>query len=61
MWEDTILKGPMVVVEEGNASDPRRIRDVTLTAYRDAIDLLGYYIETQGSMIDGTGARRVLA
>jgi hypothetical protein len=61
-WGDTIFKGPMVVVvKEGNASDPRRIRDVTLTAYRDAIDFLGYYIETQGSMIDGIGAGTVLA
>lgn len=44
-WGETIFKGPMVVVvKEGNASDPRRIKDVTLTAYRDAVDYLGYYI-----------------
>lgn len=51
----------MIVVKEGNASDPRRIKDVTLTAYRDAVDYLGYYIETEGSMIDGRGAKTTLA
>lgn len=61
-WGETIFKGPMVVVvKEGNAFDPRRIRDVTPTAYRDAIDYLGYYIETQGSMVDGCGAETTLA
>ncbi|PON19987.1 hypothetical protein TGAM01_v211147 [Trichoderma gamsii] len=61
-WGETIFKGPMViVVKEGSAFDPRRIKDVTLTAYRDAIDFLGYYIETNGSMIDGIGAETMLA
>ncbi|EHK44017.1 hypothetical protein TRIATDRAFT_319347 [Trichoderma atroviride IMI 206040] len=61
-WGDTIFKGPMVVVsKEGNASDPRRMKDVTLTAYRDAVDYLGYYVETEGSMIDGRGANTTLA
>jgi hypothetical protein len=35
--------------------------DVTLTGYRDAIDYLGYYRNTIGSMIDGIGMRDHLA
>jgi hypothetical protein len=66
-WGEIIWKGPMVaVLKVGNESDPRQITDITLTAYRDAIDFLGYYREGHGSMIDGAGAeghlsRRLLA
>jgi hypothetical protein len=50
----------------GSTWDPRLLMDITSTGYRDAIDYLGYYRETIGSMIDGIGmgdhlAKRVLA
>jgi hypothetical protein len=55
-WDEMIWKGPMVaVLKVGNDPDPRQIRDITLTAYRDAIDFLGYYREGIGSIIDGIG------
>jgi hypothetical protein len=51
-WGEMIWKGPMVaVMKAGNAYDPRRITDMTLTGYRDAIDYLGYYRDTYGSMV----------
>ncbi|KFY96143.1 hypothetical protein V500_02559 [Pseudogymnoascus sp. VKM F-4518 (FW-2643)] len=55
-------KGPIVaVLKQGCAFDPHLLRDVTLTSYRDAIDYLGYYRDTYGSMIDGPGAEAHLA
>ncbi|KAH8696805.1 hypothetical protein GQ44DRAFT_634075, partial [Phaeosphaeriaceae sp. PMI808] len=66
-WGEMIWKGPMVaVLKVGNEWDPQKITDITLTAYRDAIDFLGYYRDGYGSMVDGIGAdghlsRRLLA
>jgi hypothetical protein len=66
-WGEMIWKGPMVaVLKVGNEGDPRQITDITLTAYRDAIDFLGYYRDGYGSMVDEIGAeghfsRRLLA
>ncbi|WP_443699207.1 hypothetical protein [Pseudomonas sp.] len=65
-WGEFIWKGPIVaVLKQGRDFDPYLLKDVTLTSYRDAIDYLGYYRDTYGSMVDGPGAddhlaRRVL-
>lgn len=45
----------------GNGIDPRQVRDITLTAYRDAIDCLDYFRDGYGSMVDGVGTDCVLA
>jgi hypothetical protein len=51
-----IWKGPIVaVMKVGSEYDPRRSTDITLTAYRDAIDNLGYYRDMVGSLITGLG------
>jgi hypothetical protein len=56
-WGEMIWKGPIVaVMKEGNKWDPRRVTDITLTAYRDAVDYLGYFRDGYGSMVDGVGA-----
>jgi hypothetical protein len=61
-WGEMIWKGPMVaVLKVGNEWDPRQFTDMTLTAYRDAIDFLGYYRDGHGSMIDGIGAEAHLS
>jgi hypothetical protein len=61
-WGEMIWKGPMIaVMKVGNTYDPRRVTDMTLTGYRDAIDYLGYYRDTYGSMVDGPGSRAHLA
>jgi hypothetical protein len=61
-WGEMIWKGPMVaVMKAGSAYDPGRVTDMTLTGYRDAIDYLGYYRDTYGSMVDGPGSRAHLA
>ncbi|KAF2175412.1 hypothetical protein K469DRAFT_752133 [Zopfia rhizophila CBS 207.26] len=53
-WGEMIWKGPIVaVMKVGNKWDPRRVMDITLTAYRDAIDYLGYFHDGYGSMVDG--------
>ncbi|KFA55193.1 hypothetical protein S40293_11483 [Stachybotrys chartarum IBT 40293] len=52
-WGEFIWKGPIVAVMKcGIGWDPRRLTDINLTAYRDAIDYLGFYMDTIGSMID---------
>ncbi|KZL84918.1 mynd finger domain protein [Colletotrichum incanum] len=57
-----IWKGPVVaVLRSGPCLDPSRLRDVSLAAYRDAVDFLGYYQKGQGSMIDAPGSRSNLA
>ncbi|KAF2830976.1 hypothetical protein CC86DRAFT_366473 [Ophiobolus disseminans] len=57
-WGEMIWKGPMVaVLKVGNELDPRQFTDITLTAYRDAIDFLGYYRDGYGSMVHGIGAK----
>ncbi|KJZ69019.1 hypothetical protein HIM_11594 [Hirsutella minnesotensis 3608] len=48
-------------MREGNAFDPRHVKDVDLTAYRDAIDFLGFYRDGCGSMVDGVGKTEHLA
>lgn len=66
-WGEFIWKGPVVaVMRKGTDFEPRHSTDITLTAYRDAIDYLGYYRDTIGSMIDEPGqhdhlSKRVLA
>jgi hypothetical protein len=66
-WGEFIWKGPLVaVLKVGSTRDPHLLTDITLTGYRDAIDYLGYYRDTIGSMIDGIGmgehlAKRILA
>lgn len=55
-WGEFTWKGPLVaVMRAGSDFDPRHPTDITLTAYRDAIDYLGFYMDTIGSMIDGPG------
>lgn len=55
---EMIWAGPMVIVarEDSTAMDPRRCKDITLEAYRDAIDYLGFYRDGHGSVTDGIGA-----
>jgi hypothetical protein len=49
-------KGPLVAyLKAGNDFDARKMADMNLTAYRDAIDYLSYFMETIGSMIDEPG------
>ncbi|KAH7159315.1 hypothetical protein DER46DRAFT_702380 [Fusarium sp. MPI-SDFR-AT-0072] len=65
-WGEFIWKGPVVaVMRKGTGYEPRHSTDITLTAYRDAIDYLGYYRDTIGSMIepgqDDHFSKRVLA
>ncbi|KAK1991923.1 hypothetical protein LX36DRAFT_662884 [Colletotrichum falcatum] len=56
-WGEMIWKGPVVaVLRSGPGLDPPGLRDVDLTAYRDAIDFLGYFLDGYGSMIDGVGS-----
>ncbi|PVH93113.1 hypothetical protein DM02DRAFT_574850 [Periconia macrospinosa] len=51
-WGDTFWKGPIVAfLKAGDSFDAPKMTDINLTAYRDAIDYLGYFIETVGSMI----------
>ncbi|KAF4429694.1 hypothetical protein F53441_13987 [Fusarium austroafricanum] len=53
IWGDFIWKGLVVaVMRKGTGFEPRHSTDITLTAYRDAIDYLGYYRDIIGSMID---------
>ncbi len=51
----------VAVIKARNAFDPRRVTDMTLTGYRDAIDYLGYYRNTYRSIVDGLGSRAHLA
>ncbi|KAF9762083.1 hypothetical protein IL306_003565 [Fusarium sp. DS 682] len=65
-WGEFIWKGPVVaVMRKGAGFEPRNSTNITLTAYRDAIDYLGYYRDTIGSMIepgqDDHFSKRVLA
>ncbi|KAH6982542.1 hypothetical protein EDB80DRAFT_768201 [Ilyonectria destructans] len=61
-WGEFIWKGPIVaVMRAGTDFEPRRSTDITLTAYRDAIDYLGYYRDTIGSMIDEPGRHHHLS
>lgn len=61
-WGETLWGGPLLaVMMVGRDLDPRRIMDINLTAYRDAIDYLGYFRQTIGSMIDGIGSRNAFS
>jgi hypothetical protein len=61
-YGSTFWRGPIVAyLKVGNAFDAKEMTDMTLTAYRDAIDYLAYYRETHGSMIDGPGSQSPLA
>ncbi|KAF2253625.1 hypothetical protein BU26DRAFT_588671 [Trematosphaeria pertusa] len=55
-WGEKIWEGPVVAATKaGDAFDARRVTDVSLTAYRDALDYLGYFRDGVGSMVDGVG------
>jgi hypothetical protein len=60
---EMIWAGPMVIVmrEDSTVMDPRLCKDITLEAYRDTIDYLGFYRDGNGSVIDGIGARATFA
>lgn len=60
---EMIWKGPMVIAlrEDSAAMDPPRCKDITLEAYRDAIDYLGFYRDGHGSVTDGFGAETPFA
>ena len=61
-WGEFLWKRPIVaVLKKGRGFDPHRLRNITLTAYCDAIDFLGYYRDSIGSMIDSPGAEAHLA
>jgi hypothetical protein len=46
-------KGPVYVhLSAINISDTRRMKDITLTAYRDAVDFLAYFRDGVGSLIE---------
>ncbi|RSL39890.1 hypothetical protein CEP54_016237 [Fusarium duplospermum] len=65
-WGEFIWKGLVVaVMRKGSGFEPRYSTDITLTAYCDAIDYLGYYRDIIGSMIepgqDDHFTKRVLA
>ena len=42
----------VVHLKAGNDYDEKRMEDITLTAYRDAIDYLAYFRDTIGSMTE---------
>lgn len=49
--------GPIVAyLKAGDDFDAKLMTDMTLTAYRDAIDYLAHFMETYGSMIDQPGS-----
>jgi hypothetical protein len=54
-----IWTGPIVIVimEDSIVIYPRLYKDITLEAYRDTIDYLGFYYNRHGSMIDSIRAR----
>jgi len=55
-YGEKVWKGPIVaVLKKGAGGDPAFLTDMTMTAYRDAIDYLGYYRDTIGSFIDPVG------
>lgn len=57
-----IWEGPLVAVMHlGSYFDVCQLMDINLTGYRDAIDYLGYFRSTIGSMIDGIGKEDHLA
>ena len=61
-WGDKFWKGPIVAyLKAGNDFDAMKMTDMTLTAYRDAIDYLAYFRETVGSMIDWPGSQAHLS
>jgi hypothetical protein len=49
----------MIVVlrEDSTVMIPRLSKDISLEAYRDLIDYLGFYRDGEGSITDGIGAR----
>jgi hypothetical protein len=56
-WGEKFWRGPVVAyLKAGNDLDAKKMKNMTLTAYPDAIDYLGYYCETIGSMIDQPGS-----
>lgn len=61
-WGEKFWKGPIIAyLKVGNEFDAKEMTDMTLTAYRDAIDYLAYFLETEGSMIDWPGSSGTLS
>jgi hypothetical protein len=61
--DEMIWAGPMVIVmkEDSMVMDPRLCKDITLEAYKDAIDHLSFYHDGYGSAIDSIGTRAEFA
>ncbi|KAF2023934.1 hypothetical protein EK21DRAFT_79834, partial [Setomelanomma holmii] len=56
-WGVEFWTGPIVAyLKAGNDLDAKNMTDMTLTAYRDALDYLAYFRETVGSAIDFPGS-----
>jgi hypothetical protein len=52
IWGKFIWKGPVIaVIRKGAGFKPCYSTDITLTAYHNAIDYLGYYRDIIGSII----------
>ena len=61
IWGELIWKWFIVIVlKQGRDFDLHRLRDITLTVYCDASDVLGYYRDNIGSMIGSPGAEAYL-
>ncbi|KAF2657402.1 hypothetical protein K491DRAFT_756836 [Lophiostoma macrostomum CBS 122681] len=61
-WGEFFWKGPIVAfLKAGNDFDAPKMKDINLTAYRDAVDYLAYYRDTIGSMIDGIGMQTIFS
>lgn len=61
-WGDAFWKGPVVaVLKAGDPFDAPQMKDMNMTAYRDAIDYLQYFLGTIGSMIDEPGSSHNLS
>jgi hypothetical protein len=61
-WGDKFWQGPVVAyLKAGNDLDAKKMTDMNLTAYRDAIDYLAYVRDGVGSMIDRPGSEAHLS
>jgi hypothetical protein len=58
IWTGTTV---IVMRKDSTIMDPRPCKDITLEAYRDTIDYLGFYRDGHSSVIDGIGARAAFA
>jgi hypothetical protein len=61
-WGDKFWNGPVVAyLKAGNDFDAKKMTDMNLTTYRDAIDYLAYFRDGVGSMIDRPGSEAHLS